>query len=86
MAIENKAIPKTENDLNKSTIKEFTEDENRGLIKVDTGKLKTPAHFLDELEEDKPIWRIDPIALVILLVAIGFIIFITILVSRMPQK
>lgn len=86
MAIENKEIPKSEDNLDKSTIKEFTEGENKGLIKVDTGKLKTSAHFLDELEEEKPIWQIDPIALVILLVAIGFIIFITILVSRMPQK
>lgn len=86
MAIE-KELAKNNSETNKSTLeKESAETPNNGLIKVDTGKLTPPKHFLDELEEEKPIWQIEPITLIILILAIVFISFITVLVSRMPQK
>jgi hypothetical protein len=56
-----------------------------GLINFDTGKLNLPTQLIEEQGEiDKPFWHIEPIIIVIFSLAIAFIIFITILISRMP--
>ncbi|MBI4854801.1 MAG: hypothetical protein HY819_23635 [Acidobacteria bacterium] len=60
-------------------------DNNNGVIKFDTGKLKLPTQLIEEQGEmDKPFWQIEPIIIAIFILAIAFIGFITLLISRMP--
>jgi hypothetical protein len=54
---------------------------NEGLMGVDTGELKLPKEFTEK-EEGKPrFFRLEPVALVILIFALAFIAFITYLIS-----
>jgi hypothetical protein len=62
-----------------------TNNDNEGIIKVDTGMLKLPIQIMEEeSEESRPFWQIEPAILVIFTLAILFIGFITILISQMP--
>lgn len=88
MAIEETSTNQSTNSDSKQSNKEETSDsENNGLIKIDTGKLQLPTQIIEEQEEkDTSFWQIDPAILVIFTLALAFIGFITILISRMPAK
>lgn len=62
-----------------------TNNDNEGIIKVDTGMLKLPIQIMEEeSEESRPFWQIEPAILAIFILAILFIGFITVLISQMP--
>lgn len=76
--------------LSKKKGRKFTKDnsfsDSDGVIKFDTGKLNLPTQLIEEQGEvDKPFWQIEPIIIVIFSLAIAFIIFITVLISYMPE-
>lgn len=62
-----------------------TNNDNEGIIKVDTGMLKLPIQIMEEeSEESRSFWQIEPAILAIFILAILFIGFITVLISQMP--
>lgn len=84
MAIKNLFRKSSKKKSRKST-KESSFSDSDGVIKFDTGKLNLPTQLIEEQGEvDKPFWQIEPVIVVIFSLAIAFIIFITILISRMP--
>ncbi|KAF0249345.1 MAG: hypothetical protein FD167_1250 [bacterium] len=84
MAITNLSRKPTNKKSNKKS-KENISDPDDGVIKLDTSNLKLPTQLIEEQSEvDKPFWEMEPVILVIFGLAIGFISFITILISRIP--
>lgn len=72
---------------NKSDQEKPLLDSEDGLIKLDTGKLKLPTQIIEEQGEiDRPFWQIEPVIIAIFSLSILFIIFITLLISQMPNK
>lgn len=88
MAIEETSTNQSTSSDPKEPIKEeISNSENNGLIKIDTGKLQLPTQLIEEQEEkDTSFWQIEPAILVIFTLALAFIGFITMLISRMPAK
>jgi len=89
MAVTNlfrKPLKKKSNKKAKENSLSDSNDDN-GVIKLDTGKLKLPTQLIEEQgEADKPVWQIEPVIVVLFSLAIAFVIFITVLISRMPAK
>lgn len=84
MAIKN-LFRKSKKRSRKSTKENSFSDSEDGVIKFDTGKLKLPTQLIEEQGEvDKPFWQIEPVIIVIFFLAVAFIVFITVLISRMP--
>ena len=59
---------------------------NEGLMVVDTGDLKLPKDFTDKDEGKSHFLGFEPVALVILIFSLAFIIFIAYLISMEPSK
>ena len=57
---------------------------NDGTIIVDSGPLKIPASLTDK--EGIKLFRLDPIAILILILVLAFIAIIAYLISQMPDK
>ena len=55
-------------------------------IVVDKNSLKLPKEMLEESNQGKNIWRLEPVAVVILVVALAFIAFIAWQISLMPPE
>jgi hypothetical protein len=55
-------------------------------IVLDTGKLKVPRALLEEEDEEKRIFGLEPVILLILLIVLTFISFIAYLIHEMPNK
>ena len=60
--------------------------DNGGAIVVDTGELMLPTDFTEREGGVRRFFKMEPIALVILIFALAFIAFITYLISIEPPK
>ncbi|MGA9997214.1 MAG: hypothetical protein WBP93_17480 [Pyrinomonadaceae bacterium] len=58
---------------------------NGGAIVVDTSSLKVPRDFTEEEEEGAGLFHLEPVTLVILILALSFIAFIAYLISITPE-
>jgi hypothetical protein len=54
---------------------------NEGVMAVDTGELKLPKEFTERKEERPRFLGLEPVALVILIFSLAFILFIAYLIS-----
>jgi len=60
-----------------------TANNNGGAIRMDTGALSLPKSLGEADENDSPLFRPEPVVIVILLIALAFIAFIAWQVSQM---
>ncbi len=58
---------------------------DEGRIVVDTSRLQLPKDFIEENEEANPT-RLEPVLIVVLLLALAFIAFIAWQISLMPPE
>ena len=59
---------------------------NGGSIVVDTGALKLPSEFTEKGKEKSGLLGLEPVTIVILVLALAFIAFITYLIAVEPPK
>jgi hypothetical protein len=62
----------------------LSQAKNGGSIIVDTGALKLPGGFVENENKKRSFLDIEPVAIVIILLMLGFIAFIAYLISQMP--
>jgi hypothetical protein len=63
-----------------------TSHDDDGILVVDTGTLKLPKGFVENEEEKRGLFGLEPIIVVILILMLAFIAFIAYLVYLTPAK
>jgi len=81
-----KLAPLEETDAFKDSPQKDTTHAPDDTIRVDSASVPMPESFVEEEREGASIFRMEPVALFILLVMLAFIAFIAWQISLMPNK
>ena len=78
--------PLEETDAFKDSPQKDTTHAPDDTIRVDSASVQMPENFVEDEREGASIFRLEPVALVLLLIMLAFIVFVAWQISLMPNK